>query len=147
MPLALQITLQAFDKWAVDFVGPMSLLGKRTGACYIITSTDCLTRWVEATPVKDCTAATAKFFLFENVVTKFGCPKILLSDQGMHFVNKMIDELIVELHIQNRKMTPYHPQENGTVEAFNKILEKALTKVCNTYRDDWDQKVSAMLWA
>ena len=96
MPLAPQITLQAFDKWAVDFVGPISPSGKRTGACYIITATCYLTRWVEVVPIKDCTAMTTTKFLFENVVTRFGCPKILLSDQGTHFVNKMIVELIAE---------------------------------------------------
>ena len=35
MPLAPQITLQAFDKWAVDFVGPISPPGKRTGVHYL----------------------------------------------------------------------------------------------------------------
>ena len=69
-------------------------------------------------------------------MTRFGCPKIWVSDQGMHFVNQLIEELTDEFQIQHRKTNPYHSQVNGTVEAFNKILENALTKVCNTRRDD-----------
>ena len=122
MPLAPQITLQAFDKWAVDFVGPISPPRKKTCACYIITDTDYLTRWVEVAPVKYCTVATATHFLFENVITRFGFPKILISDQGTHFVNKLIVELTAEFQIQHNQTTPYHPQVNGTMEAFNKIL-------------------------
>ena len=95
MPLAPQITLQDFDKWAMDFVSPISPPGKWTGARYTITATDYLIRWVEVTPVKYCTNATATKFLFENVVTRFGYPKILISNQGRHFVNKLIIELTV----------------------------------------------------
>ena len=131
----------------MDFVGPISPLGKWTSAHYIITATDYLTRWVEAAPVKDCTAAIATHFLFENIITIFVCPKILISDQGTNFVNKLIVELTAEFQIQHKKTTPYHPQENGIVEAFNKVLENVLTKVCNKRRDDWDQKVSVVLWA
>ena len=146
MPLAPQITLQAFDKWEVDLVGPISLPGKWTSVCYIITAIDNLTRWEEAALVKDCTATTEVKFLFENVVTRHGCSKILMSYQGTHFVNKLIVELTAEFQIQHKKTTPCHPQANGTVEAFNKILENDLTKVCNVRRDDQDQKVSAVLW-
>ena len=80
MLLVLQVTLQQFDKWAVDFVGPINPPGKRTAVRYIITAIDYLTRWEEAAPVVDCTAATTSRFIFENIVTWFGCPRILMSD-------------------------------------------------------------------
>ena len=53
MPLKPQVTLQAFDKWDIDFVGPINPPRKRTGARYIITAIDYLTRWAKATLAKD----------------------------------------------------------------------------------------------
>ena len=80
MPLKPQVTLQAFDKWSIDFVGPINPPGKRTGSRYIITSTDYLNRWADAKPVKDYSATTSAQFIFENILTRFGCPRILMSD-------------------------------------------------------------------
>jgi hypothetical protein len=48
--------------------------------------------------------------------------------------------------IQFHKRNPYHPQANGTIKAFNKILERGLTKVCCANRDDWDERVPTVLW-
>jgi phosphatidylglycerophosphatase A len=49
--------------------------------------------------------------------------------------------------IQHHKSSPYHPQANGTMEAFNKILEMGMTKVCCEKWDDWDERVLVLLWA
>ena len=96
MPLKPQITLQAFDKWAIDFVGPINPPRKRIGTKYIITTTNHLTRWAEAAWVKDYNAVTTMQFIFENILTRFGCPRILMSDQGTHFLNQTIQLLTEE---------------------------------------------------
>ena len=136
MPLNPQVTLQAFDKWAIDFVGPINPPGKRTSSRYIITTIDYLTIWDDAKLVKDYSTMTASQFIFENIPTRFGFPRMLMSDQGTHFLNQTIQVLTEEFQIFHQKSTPYHPQANGTIEAFNKILEHALTKVCNINKDD-----------
>ncbi len=79
MPLNPQMMLQPFEKCAIYFVGPIQPQGK-TGARYIITATEYLTRWEKAQPMKDCTGTTGAKFIFEHVLTRFGCSKILMSD-------------------------------------------------------------------
>ena len=70
-----------------------------------------------------------------------------MSDQGSHFINHTMRALTKELQVQqHKKSTPYHPQENGIVEAFNKILETTLTKVCNANRNDQNLKILVVLW-
>jgi hypothetical protein len=67
--LAPQLNLQPFEKWAINFVGPINPPGKRTGARYIITVTYYLTRWAEARAIKDCSATTAARFIFDDIIT------------------------------------------------------------------------------
>lgn len=64
LPLNLQVSLQAFNKWEIYFVGPIQPLGKKAGERYIITVTKYLTKWVEVQPLKDCIAATSTKFIF-----------------------------------------------------------------------------------
>jgi len=54
---------------------------------YIIVATEYLTKWVEAKVVKVDDAKATATFLYENVITRFGCPKMLISDRSKHFLN------------------------------------------------------------
>jgi len=49
--------------------------------------------------MKDCMGAIIAKILFEYVLIKFGCPNILMSDHGTHFLNVMINALIEEFQI------------------------------------------------
>lgn len=88
--------MHPFDKWEIDFVGLIQPPGKKTGARYIIIVTEYLTRWIETQSVKDYTEATTTKFLFEYVLIKFGCLKILMSDRVTHFLNETISVLTEE---------------------------------------------------
>jgi transposase InsO family protein len=85
---------------------------------------------------KDCSIETTTYFLFEQVISRFGCPRVLMSEQGTHFITITIRDMTEEFEFYHQKSAPYHPQENGIVEAFNKILENAMKKVCNVNMDD-----------
>lgn len=69
-----------------------------------------------------------------------------MSDQGSHFINEIVHTLLQNFMIQHHKNTPYHLQANRSIEAFNKILEKGLTKVCFSNKNDWDEWVPTTLW-
>jgi hypothetical protein len=88
------VTLQEFDKWTIDFVGLVNPPTKIIGERYIITMMEYLTRLVEATLVIYYSAETAAHFLFEQVITRFGCPRVLMSDQGTYFINITIRAML-----------------------------------------------------
>ncbi len=79
------VILQSFENWTIDFVGPINPPTKRIGARYIIIVTDYLTRLEKAQLIRDCSTTSVKF-IFEYILTRFGFPGILMSDQGSHFL-------------------------------------------------------------
>ena len=88
-----------------------------------------VTKWEEAEPVHSCTKEVAAKFKYENIITRFGCPLTLISDQGTHFINQTIETLLKEFLSHHHKTSTYHPQANGVVESFDKTLTKGLTKI------------------
>ena len=114
---------------------------------YIVVATEYLTKWAEAKAVKMNTAANAATFMYENIISRFGCPKILVNDRGIHFLNEMIQEMTNRFKIDHRKTTPYHPQTNGQTEHVNRTLMSILRKTIHDSKRDWNVKLTSALWA
>ena len=98
MPHQPVLPLEPFQKWGMDFVGPIKPMAKQTRNRYILVATDYCTKWVEAVALRDNKASSVAKFLYKNIMTRFGCPIELISDQGGHFLNKVIKKL-TSLHL------------------------------------------------
>ncbi|KAL3701750.1 hypothetical protein R1sor_019772 [Riccia sorocarpa] len=147
MPLKPIFPLGVFQKWGLDFIGPIKPASFPTGKRYIITATDYTTKWVEAECYRTNDKKVTAKFIYENIITRFGVPVELVSDQGGHFLNGVIAELTTHYQVKHRFSTPYYPQCNGQAESTNKILIVALRKLVERHPINWDASVPSVLWA
>ena len=145
-PLTPVIPIAPFEKWGVDFIGPILPISRKKRR-YIILATDYATKWVEARATIRNDAHTSASFLFERIMMRFGCPLELVSDRGTHFLNEVISNLTARYDIKHRKTTPYNPKANGLTERANGIVGNILTKVVSAHKTDWDEKLHSAVYA
>lgn len=145
MPLQPQTATEPFQKWALDFVRPISRMSNKKK--YILVCTDYITRWVEAKALYPTTEKEVVEFLFEDIFTRFGVPCEIVTDQGTQFTSKLVKALTEKYQVKHCKLTPYHPHANGQVESTNKVLESILKKTIHLHHKDWVDKLPEALWA
>ena len=83
---------------------------------------DTFTKWIKAEPAVKTTTEAAKRFLTKNVITRFGVPSRIITDNGAQFSSGQLQELCKELGIKVHFTSVPHPQSNGAVERANGII-------------------------
>jgi hypothetical protein len=96
-------------KWGLDFIGPIKPTGRQIINTYILVAIDYATKWVEAKAFKTNIAVVIARFLYEYILTKFGCPLTIVIDQGVHFINDTIKHLIELFLFKHVSYTTYYP--------------------------------------
>ena len=72
--------IEPFEKWGLDFVGPISPMSWKKK--YILVCTDYVTKWVEAKALLRDTANSVIEFIYEDIFTCFGVPREIVTDNG-----------------------------------------------------------------
>ncbi|CAN6679400.1 unnamed protein product [Malus baccata var. baccata] len=80
-------------------------------------------------------------------VSRFGMPRVIISDGGSHFCNRTIEALLRKYNVNHKVSTPYHPQTNGQAEVSNREIKQILEKTVGPTRKDWSLRLDDALWA
>jgi len=144
MPLNPILVIEIFDCWGIDFMGPFP---PSFGFLYILVAVDYVSKWIEAIPSRNNDHKTVIKFLKENILSRFGIPRAMISDGGTHFCNKPFESLMKKYGITHKVATPYHPQTSGQVELANREIKQILEKTVNPNRKDWSLRLNDALWA
>ncbi|CAL9018145.1 unnamed protein product [Prunus brigantina] len=84
-------------------------------------------------------------FLKGSIFSRFGIPRVIISDGGMNFINRAFDKLMAKYQNHHRVPTPYHPHTSGQVEVSK--IKKILEKTVSASRKDWSLQLNDAFWA
>ena len=143
-PMHPILEVELFDLWGIDFMGPFPASYNNL---YILLAVDYISKWVEAIPTCTNDAKVVAQFLRSNIFSRFGTPRALITDNGTHFCNKVIDKVLQKYGVRHRTSLAYHPQSNGQAEVSNREIKYILEKTVNSSRKDWSKKIDDALWA
>ncbi|GKA70160.1 reverse transcriptase domain-containing protein [Tanacetum coccineum] len=113
-----------FYQWGMDIVGPLPEAPGRVK--FVLVVIDYFTKWIEAKPLAKISGKDVKKIVWENIVCRFGIPKIIVTDNGTQFVNDPFKGWCEGLNIKQMNTAVAHPQANGLVERANKSLMEGL---------------------
>jgi hypothetical protein len=98
-----------FQQWGLYFIGeihpPSSAQHK-----WMITTTDYVSKWVEAIPTKFSTNAFAIKFLEENIIARFRCPRKIIIDNSQAFKSLAMIDFCQKYNIILGHSTAYYPK-------------------------------------
>jgi hypothetical protein len=133
------------ERVAIDIMGPLPQSNK--GNLYILVMGDYFTKWADAVAIRNQKATTVAQKLVDRIVSIFGTPMQIHSDQGRSFESDVFKEMCRILGIEKTRTSPYRPQSDGMVERLNRTIENMLASFVSQNQKDWDEHLPLLMLA
>ncbi|RCN39532.1 integrase core domain protein [Ancylostoma caninum] len=140
-----EIPKRPWQRLHSDVVGPLpqTLTGNR----FIIVFVDAFSKFIIAEPIPDQKATTTEDIFGNRIVSRFGPPETLVTDQGTNYMSDIFRNTLKTLNVTRRTSTPYHHESNGQVERANRTIEELISIAVDQKNDQWDDVIHLMTHA
>lgn len=133
-----------FKRVGMDIKGPLPVTNQ--GNKYILIVCDYATRYPEAIPIPDQTAATISQKLIE-IFGRVGLPSEVVHDHASNFLSHAMTDMCNKLKINQIPASPYHQQTNGMVERFIQTMQNMIKSLSEEQSETWDEYLPLFLFA
>jgi len=100
---------------------------KKSGDCvHILVVVAYVSKWVEALPCREAYAKHARKMFHEIIFPHFGTTRMVISDRGLHFIDKAFRTFLQDLGTRHNVATRYHPQTSGQAKTSYKQIKNIL---------------------
>ena len=96
------------------------------GNKFIVVAIEYFTRWIEAKPLATITLGAVKKLFWQNIIYRFGVPRILTVHNGKLFDSNKFKEFCKSIGTKIAFASVYHPESNGAVERANRVIFSAI---------------------
>ena len=120
----------------MDLVGPFKGDPEYT---YALTMTCAFSKYVKTHPLKTKEGKEVATAFYNEWVCSFGCPEIVVSDNGREFLNDFTHSMMLSLGISHKSSLPYRAAGNGQIEIFHKSLNRHLRAFMDGHKSNFSQ--------
>jgi len=125
-----------FQKIYIDFLGPYPR--SKEGFIGIFIVLDHLTRFPLIGRIRKFSSETAIKFLKEQVISVFGCPEMIVSDNGKQFRCDLFEQFVKSRGIRHQLTALYSPQANAS-ERVNRSIITGIRAYIGAKHNSWDK--------
>lgn len=136
---------ETFSRVHIDIL--CSLPKTKEGYQYILVIVDSFSKWCESFPMRTQEATEVASILYNEIFTRFGAPRCIVSDRGRQFMSKLIKALCEMFQVVRHYTSSYHPQTNATVERVNSTLSQTLRAYVNKEQSNWPSLLPSVMMA